>query len=97
MTAKPLRLVAVFLLVLVGQTFKASSQTYTNLHLFSGFPHDGATPVAGLVQGNDGNFYGTTEYGGGAGTYWATVRRSGSVRAAVWRFSTRSAAIHKQG
>jgi uncharacterized repeat protein (TIGR03803 family) len=26
---------------------------------------DGAAPVAGLIQGSDGNFYGTTEFGGG--------------------------------
>src|ERR1019366_2301210 len=25
---------------------------------------DGSDPVAGLVQGSDGSFYGTTEYGG---------------------------------
>jgi uncharacterized repeat protein (TIGR03803 family) len=36
----------------------------TTLHSFSGFPSDGATPVAGLVQGSDGNFYGTTALGG---------------------------------
>ena len=36
----------------------------TTLHSFSGSPNDGSNPVAGLVQGNDGNFYGTTPSGG---------------------------------
>jgi uncharacterized repeat protein (TIGR03803 family) len=52
-------LVAIAALALVG---KASGQTVTVLYSFSGV--DGANPCAGLVQGTDGNFYGTTEYGG---------------------------------
>ena len=42
----------------------SSAQTLTTLHNFAGHPNDGADPYAGLVQGGDGNFYGTTESGG---------------------------------
>jgi len=48
-----------------GTVFKIDSTgSLTTLHSFSGFPGDGAVPVAGLVQGTDGSFYGTTSSGG---------------------------------
>jgi uncharacterized repeat protein (TIGR03803 family) len=51
-----------------GTVFKiASGGTVTTLHSFVGGPADGARPYAGLVQGTDGSFYGTT-FEGGAGT-----------------------------
>jgi uncharacterized repeat protein (TIGR03803 family) len=56
-----------------GTIFRVDStgSNYSTLHSFTNWP-DGAMPVAGLVQGSDGNFYGTTELGGtnssGAGT-----------------------------
>jgi uncharacterized repeat protein (TIGR03803 family) len=46
-----------------GTVFKITpSGVLTTLHSFD--KTDGANPSAGLVQGTDGNFYGTTEYGG---------------------------------
>jgi uncharacterized repeat protein (TIGR03803 family) len=59
-----------------GTVFQISTNgAYTGLHSFTG-GLDGATPWAGLVQGSDGDFYGTTysggaytnQYGGGQGT-----------------------------
>jgi uncharacterized repeat protein (TIGR03803 family) len=54
------------LLVLAGWTFYASGQTVTTLYQFGGIPSNGVIPVATLVQGSDGNFYGTTKFGGNA-------------------------------
>jgi uncharacterized repeat protein (TIGR03803 family) len=53
-----------------GTIFKLTTNgTFTSLYSFTG-TNDGGNPYAGLVQGSDGNFYGTTFYGGtnGLGT-----------------------------
>jgi len=50
-----------------GVVFKVTpSGKYTVLHAFCSQTNctDGANPLGGLGQGADGNFYGTTEYGG---------------------------------
>jgi len=60
-----IRLVIV-LVVLAGRTFNADAQSLTNIYSFGSYPNDGQEPFAGLVQGSDGNFYGTTLEGGGA-------------------------------
>jgi uncharacterized repeat protein (TIGR03803 family) len=46
--------------------------TFINLHSFSVFPN-GSDPLAGLVQGSDGNFYGTTSSGGTNGGGYGTI------------------------
>jgi uncharacterized repeat protein (TIGR03803 family) len=52
-----------------GTVFRISpSGSYTSLYSFSNSP-DGAIPWAGLVQGGDGNFYGTTAGGGTSSNY----------------------------
>ena len=56
-------LIAMIVLVLVGWSESGNGQTLTTLWQFSG-QADGGMPQAGLVQGSDSNFYGTTWYGG---------------------------------
>ena len=59
-----------------GTIFRISpSGSYTNLYSFGGYPTDGGTPEAGLVQGSDGNFYGTTASGGVAANNDGTIFR----------------------
>lgn len=63
-----------------GTTFRMSSAgTVTPLYSFED-GDDGADPLAGLVQGLDGNFYGTA-YQGGAGSYGSIFKMTtnGSV------------------
>jgi uncharacterized repeat protein (TIGR03803 family) len=65
-----------------GTIFKiTSSGTQAILYSFCSQPHcaDGSSPQAGLIQTNDGNFYGTTQYGGAknAGTVF-TITTAGA-------------------
>jgi uncharacterized repeat protein (TIGR03803 family) len=53
---------AIILALLVCLSGKVSAATLTIIHTFESA--DGQKPVAGLVQGSDGNFYGTTQGGG---------------------------------
>jgi uncharacterized repeat protein (TIGR03803 family) len=52
----------------LGTVFKITSAGIeTVLHSFAGGATDGSLPTAGLIQGSDGNFYGTTSGGGPTG------------------------------
>ena len=56
-----------------GTIFKLTTNgTFTSMYSFTG-TNDGANPYAGLLQGSDGNFYGTTFFGGTNG--YGTVFR----------------------
>jgi uncharacterized repeat protein (TIGR03803 family) len=56
----------------LGTLFKITpAGSLITLHSLSGSPGEGVSPVAALVQGSDGNFYGTTALGGAH--YWGTV------------------------
>jgi uncharacterized repeat protein (TIGR03803 family) len=51
-----------------GTLFRISAiGAFTSLHSFNGWT-DGQNPVAGLVEGGDGYFYGTTRFGGEGGS-----------------------------
>jgi uncharacterized repeat protein (TIGR03803 family) len=68
------RACAVFVLC-VTTAIALRAQTLTTLHSFDGT--DGAGPFAALIQGTDGNFYGTTYSGGAkasAGTVFSMTR-----------------------
>jgi uncharacterized repeat protein (TIGR03803 family) len=52
-----------------GTVFKMTvAGAVTVLHDFTSGTSDGSYPNASLIQGTDGNFYGTTYYGGGVST-----------------------------
>ena len=54
-----------------GTVFRITSAgVLTTLHSFTGYPGDGQAPQGTLIQGSDGNYYGTTSAGGtyGGGT-----------------------------
>ena len=68
------------LLLRRGSLFKITlAGAVTILHAFNG--SDGAAPSAALLQAADGNFYGTTRYGG----IDASGPSAGSARSSGWR------------
>ncbi len=67
--------------------YSPTSGVETVLYSFGSFSGDGARPTAGLIQGSDGNFYGTTADGGahGSGTVFS-FSPSSSSEAVLYSF-----------
>lgn len=62
----------------LGTVFKITlAGAFTRLHSFTGLGDEGAGPIGGVVQGCDGNFYGTTETGGGVNNLGTIFRMTG--------------------
>ncbi|MGB8702126.1 MAG: choice-of-anchor tandem repeat GloVer-containing protein, partial [Thermosynechococcaceae cyanobacterium] len=69
-----------------GTIFRLTRLGYfTTLIEFNGHNHSGANPIGGLVQAKDGNFYGTTSYGGllNSGTLFR-INRTGILTTLVF-------------
>ena len=68
-------LVVMIALMIAAATTMSTAQTLTTLHSFNGM--DGSSPWSALVQGLDGNLYGTTYKGGanGSGTVFKITPR----------------------
>src|ERR1022692_3725161 len=59
------KLACIFLVFFAATAISSPAQTFTQLAAFSGI--DGESPSGPLVQGLDGNFYGSTNAGGSLG------------------------------
>ncbi len=83
------------LLMLLGLaiTLGLKAQTYTNLHLFAGYPDDGANPQGGLTLSGI-NLYGTAEFDGSSsnGTVFA-INTDGTGFTNLYNFTTTSGAL----
>ena len=66
----------------------APSGAGTVLYSFGTKPNDGATPYAALVQGSDGNFYGTTNAGGSQGNGTVFKITPSGVETVLYSFGT---------
>ncbi len=62
-----LRMVCIVFVFRAATAIASPAQVLTTLHSFAGPSNEGAFPSAELVQGSDGNFYGTTAWGGASG------------------------------
>jgi uncharacterized repeat protein (TIGR03803 family) len=70
-----------------GTVFKITTNgALTSLYSFTG-GNDGAEPLAGLVQGSDGYFYGTTYYGGTHGIGTVFKISSGGALTSLYSFT----------
>jgi uncharacterized repeat protein (TIGR03803 family) len=71
-------------------TMTLPAQMITVLHSFNGYPTDGSSPQAPLIQGPDGTLYGTTTTDGVSPNFYGSVFKiqpDGSGYQVLWSFS----------
>jgi hypothetical protein len=85
-------------LSLAGSAVAAPVETV--LHNFTGYPNDGAYPIAGLIADKEGALYGTTQEGGnngcngyGCGTVFKLTPPAKGRKAQTQTFSIASRAV----
>ncbi len=71
--------------VLVGLGLFAATTVAQTYDIVKAFSSEGLSPWAGLIQGTDGNLYGTTSSGGGGGTIFK-IDTSGSMLTTLHSF-----------
>ena len=78
--------VAMILVACLGQPGRASADTLKTLHTFTGGA-DGSVPHGGLIQATNGDYYGTTESGGGTdlGAVFSMTGRDLDADLQFWR------------
>lgn len=91
MKSKTLRYMVTMLVFLAAPivfSLTGQAQTFELIHTFTGVP-DGAYPVAGLVRGESGEFYGTTAGGGlnDAGTVFRLERKKPWNESVLYSFT----------
>ena len=78
-----------------GTVFKITpGGTESVLHVFPKTGTDGEIPYAGLIQGSDGNFYGTTYFGGSHGFGTVFKVTPGGTEAVLYSFAGGSDGEH---
>ena len=85
-----LKTVCIILTLVVTTAVVSRAQTYTKLYDFTGL--NGEMPEAMPVQASDGNFYGTTQLGGGGIGALGSIFKmssSGTVTAPYYSFCSR--------
>ena len=89
-TMKPCRLSAGAALVLAAagiSDLPAWAQTFQELHAFGTVAYDGSDPEGALIQGTDGNFYGSTTAGGASGDGTVFKMTPGGALTTLFSFS----------
>lgn len=78
-------LLTIVVVVWLGQPGRVMADTLKTLHAFTG-GSDGSQPYGGLIQATNGDYYGTTESGGGSGLGTVFSMTSAGTLTTIYNF-----------